>query len=551
MPTCGTKDKTLKLAFRIFTALIAILAVLFSAQRLIRWTSHGVVYVSCDGGFLADGTSPSGAFRTIQQALDRAMPGDTIRILDGVYNERLHLRRGGTDQTPLILEAANPGKVLVTWESPLADAVSGGWHDEGDGIFSALTTWPIYRIHRDEQSLYRVVYGGLPQLQKLVRRAAAWDSFCYESGRVYVWLSDGTMGKFAGLKTHRRAPEPREWGEFRAANLTIESSNVQIRGLRFEFGIGSSVMVMDADNVSISDCSFFGATYGVSTPSGHSAGQHVSLQKCLYHNYPQYGWRINWLSWAEIYVGYASSSLIGANADFVTVKDCVAVHFGDAVQVSNSGLSESPQAELIGNFFALGTDDAFEIEGPAKNIAVRDNLVYECHESLGLSPVELGPVTVTGNVFLHRKSGTNGAQVKLINRDGEDGVIQNIRIQNNLFVGDWLCWMAGKSRDVQITGNSFVVFHQADPPWPMGVIETDNLYFDRAALTVRENVSPAESAPEIATGIQAAIHGNAAFKASLAVILHASGPEWWNWKEHPATRDVSTDIDDIRRELAR
>ena len=199
---------------------------------------------------------------------------------------------------------------------------------------------------------------------------------------------------------------------------------------------------------------------------------------------------------------------------------------------------------------ALGTDDAFEIEGPAKNIDVRDNFVYECHESLGLSPVELGPVTVTGNVFLHRKNGTNGAQVKLINRDGEDGSPADIITQKNLFVGDWLCWMAGASHDVQITGNSFVVFHQADPPWPTGVIETDNLYLDCAALTVRESASSEESASEIATGIQAAIHGKAAFKASLAVIHHASGPEWWNWNEHPATRVVATEIDAIRRELA-
>lgn len=541
----------MKLAFRIFTTLIATLAVLFSAHRVIRWTTPGVVYVSCKSGLLADGTSATRAFPTIQQALDRAMPGDTIRILDGVYNERLHLRHGGTNQRPLILEAANPGKVLVTWESPLSDAVSGGWHDEGDGIFSALTTWPIYRIHRDEQSLYRVVYGGLPQLQKLVRRETAWDSFCYESGRVYVWLSGGTMNGLTFLKTHRRAPEPREWGEFRAANLTIESSNVQIRGMRFEFGIGSSVMVMDADNVEISECSFFGATYGLSTPSGNSAGQHVSLQKCLYHNYPQHSWRTNWLSWDEIYVGYASSSLISANADFVTVKDCVATHFGDAVQVSNTGLSRSPHAELIGNFFALGTDDAFEIEGPARNIDVLENLVYECHESLGLSPVELGPVTVTANVFLHRKNGTNGAQVKLINRDGQDGVIQNIKIQNNLFVGNWLCWMAGKSRDVHITGNSFVVFHQADPPWPNGVIETDNWYFDRAQLEIPENVASEESDSEIATAIQAAIHNNSSFKASLAIVFHVSGPGWWNWPEHLATRDVSTEIDHIRREVAR
>src|SRR5688572_7465259 len=46
--------------------------------------------------------------RTIQFAVDRARPGDTITVHPGIYPEPVRLRRGGTKGKPLVLRSARP-----------------------------------------------------------------------------------------------------------------------------------------------------------------------------------------------------------------------------------------------------------------------------------------------------------------------------------------------------------------------------------------------------------------------------------------------------------
>ena len=529
--------------FRLLTLLIAMAAALFSAQRTIRWSAPGIVYVSPDGAFLSDGRSPATAFRTIQRALDQAQPGDTIRVMDGVYFERLHVRRGGAVREPVIIEAANPRGAVISWECPLTDAVSGPWSDEGGDIFSAPTAWPIYRIHAGDATLYREPFGGIRKLRLLISRDHAWNSYCYEDGRVYVWLSEGTRAGLAAITTHRRVPEPREWGEFRSANITVEASHVELRGLSFRFGIGAGILLRNADFVDVSNSAFCGATYGVLTVPGNSSNLHLGLHQCLYHNYPQYHWRQGWLSWDEVYAGYSSSSLLATNVDHVTVNQCCVVHFGDGLRVSNKGDNEDSEAILSENLIALGTDDAFEIEGPARNVRIHHNLVYECHESLGLSPVEIGPVTVEGNLFVHRQDGLNGAQVKLINRKSAKENIRNVLLQENLFVGNWLCWSAGSVNDVRVTRNSFVVNRRAEPAWPAGVVEVGNDYFERSNIRLAANPSSiSDSEAEIAAGIQVACKQNSALASLSDLLRNSAGPDWWAGDKHPATLSVIRDL---------
>jgi len=94
--------------------------------------------------------------KTIQAAADRAMPGDTILIHDGLYRERIDPPRGGTCDTERITYQAVPGahpeirgsEEIKGWErvsgdvwkvtlpasffgdfNPFADEIRGGWFD--------------------------------------------------------------------------------------------------------------------------------------------------------------------------------------------------------------------------------------------------------------------------------------------------------------------------------------------------------------------------------------------------------------------------------------
>lgn len=535
------------LIVRCVAIIVAVCTLFASGRLLLRWTPPGVVYVSTRGSIFSDGRSPATAYGSIQQALDHALPGDRICVLSGTYQERLHFRRSGTVEQPVRLEAECPGAVTVTWECALESALNSQWRDEGDGIISAFVLWPIYRIRLGEVQLYREPFGGPEKLRQLILRPDARSSFCYHQERLWVWLDSASRDYRTELVTHPRAPEPQEWGEFRSANLTIEAEHVQVCGIDFQMGVGASVLLHQADQVQIADCAFSGANCGVMTLPDSGYERHVRLDRCLYQNYPQYSWRQKWLSWDELYAGYATSSLISSDWDQVTVSNCLVVHAGDGVRISNSGQRSTAQAIIDRNLIALGTDDAFEIEGPARNIRVTKNLVFEFHESLGLSPVEQGPVEIFENVFLHQQGGINGAQVKLINRKPDDRGIRNIRIQGNLFVGEWLCWSGGEVENVTVTQNAFVTNQKTDPPWPLGLHEAENVYLERKLPgTARSDTLVSAELAESMTRGYAASQTLPIISSEFPATV---GPVWWKADEHAATRGVLDGIRGILEEV--
>src|SRR5512133_1236173 len=53
--------------------------------------------------------APGGAIASIQAAVDRAGPGDTIVVHAGTYRESVQVRNSGTAKQPLVIAAA-PGE---------------------------------------------------------------------------------------------------------------------------------------------------------------------------------------------------------------------------------------------------------------------------------------------------------------------------------------------------------------------------------------------------------------------------------------------------------
>lgn len=84
------------------------------ALAVTAWAAaEGAVFVVAPSG---------GDFTRIQDALDAAQPGDTIRVRSGIYPETVVFRRGGAPGAPLVLEAW-PG------ERPILDGGSGSRPD--------------------------------------------------------------------------------------------------------------------------------------------------------------------------------------------------------------------------------------------------------------------------------------------------------------------------------------------------------------------------------------------------------------------------------------
>ncbi len=52
-------------------------------------------------------------YKTIQEAIDKALPGDTVRVRNGIYNESINIRNSGTRAKPITIEAFPGHKPVI------------------------------------------------------------------------------------------------------------------------------------------------------------------------------------------------------------------------------------------------------------------------------------------------------------------------------------------------------------------------------------------------------------------------------------------------------
>jgi len=71
------------------------------------------LYVSTEGEDVEGAGSREKPFRTLQFALDRALPGDRVRVEPGVYFDGVVLNHGGTKEQPLTVEGLSPDSVTL------------------------------------------------------------------------------------------------------------------------------------------------------------------------------------------------------------------------------------------------------------------------------------------------------------------------------------------------------------------------------------------------------------------------------------------------------
>ncbi len=530
----GISTRRFVISIRLPLLLIDILCVLtpimtalsLYAPVFLRSDSQSI-YISRQGSDWNGGRSEATAFATIQYALDRAQPGDRIFIAPGTYYERLHLRRGGTEKLPVSIKAITPGSVVITGERPENIPRGWAWREEGEGIFSTAIDQPVYRLNHSDFTCFRLPWGGSTALRKMVAKPGAWSAFCEENGRLYLYLKEGKHPATEELRTHRPAPAPREWGEFKSATVWIEADHVRLEGLHMDFGIGAAVHIGDADDVEIRDCVLTGSTFGVKSSGGEKPARRISIENCLYHNYPQYHWLKDWLSWDEVYSAYPSSSLASSVDAPLQVRNCLVTHAGDALQISPRANQDRMPTTMEGNWLAFCTDDAIEFDGDGCRIDVRNNLIYEAHQNLGFSPVTVGPIQVHNNLFAHARAGINGSQIKLINNRPSDRT-QNISVRENVFVGDWLCWYNDSFfSNVVIDSNQFYVRREASPPWP------------KTGVEVGEHQVVIQSEPQRPEDTLAAWYHRENQPDWVHTVLdRRPGPAWFRAEDHPATKDL-------------
>ena len=89
-----------------------------------------IIHVATTGSDDAPGTEER-PLRTIDRAARLAMPGDTVRVHEGTYRERIDPRRGGlSDRRRITYEAAPGERVVLKGSEAVTD-----WSDQGGGVW--------------------------------------------------------------------------------------------------------------------------------------------------------------------------------------------------------------------------------------------------------------------------------------------------------------------------------------------------------------------------------------------------------------------------------
>jgi alpha-N-arabinofuranosidase len=126
-----------------------VLSLLMSASLFAASAAAREYHVATSGDDKADGT-PETPLRTIQEAANRAMPGDVVTVHEGIYRERIDPPRGGEGDDKRITYQAAPGtKVVIkgsevvkgwekvehdTWKVVLPNSMFGDFNPYADEI---------------------------------------------------------------------------------------------------------------------------------------------------------------------------------------------------------------------------------------------------------------------------------------------------------------------------------------------------------------------------------------------------------------------------------
>lgn len=411
-------------------AVLALLSTLHYLQLPSGWLRRGVVHVAPDGfdGFL--GPSRRFAVRTLQRAAEIAEPGETILVWPGIYREEVHLRRGGRPGQPLVLRAAVPGQAVISGAAEPAVLASWRWRSLGGHLWSTPVGWRVDGLRWRGVAAYRSL--SLPHLRRICGRAGAWPAFHANGRALWLCLPDGARPRREALEVRRPMPLRQRSGGHQVASLWIEAPHVEVRDLRFDFVVMAAIQLWDTWDVRLEGNQFVDADVAINDNPSLRWPRAITVRHNFSTCQPLYDWsRRGWLRWDELYA-YSNCSLVWLRGRDIVVERNVISQAGDAIKLSPEGGVNRAANNLI----VETTDDAFELDGAARDLVVQHNLIFNPFVALASSPVRVGPVWIRDNTIVQFPSEAPAGHGVLLKLMG--GPSQRLTLKGNVYVGSRL-----------------------------------------------------------------------------------------------------------------
>jgi hypothetical protein len=230
---------------------------------LVPSAAARTLYVAPNGHDRNNGTSPATALRTIQTAVNRLRPGETLILAPGEYLQQFVVRQSGTAGQPITIRAAVPGY------SVLRGSVRVDGFTKVEGTRFTYARRMPEAVHRVIELDSKTIHLEAPALADMdqFRRSFLHDA---TSGMLYVHTSDGASADehalaasilsgngiavtgshvhIEGLVVRDFCPDGRQ-SAGRGFGIRLEGSNHQIRNCTLLYNGGG--ISVHAENIII------------------------------------------------------------------------------------------------------------------------------------------------------------------------------------------------------------------------------------------------------------------------------------------------------------
>jgi hypothetical protein len=360
------------------------------------------LHVSASGASPLDGAPADVIFRTIQEAVDAARPGDVVTVAAGLYRERPAIHdKLGTSEAPIWIVAEQRGAVIIsdTWQE--AEEGKVAWTHEGDGVYAApCFSRPYIGEHAGDFLMAYLskedltadtieAYSAIARENRVIKKPPYGFAFVPTENRLYVRLRDGADPNGQSIRFTKKLARPTITAE-RCHHLILDGFIIEGAG-----NIQAVLFDDDSMDVTVRNCVFRLARHGVRCPPN------TILDTCTYHyvGFDRWSRDLYALDGTEnhgvfvlvkayyhakaVGAGKRGNALLEGSLDFgrnfaptstnLLIDNCL---IGPCFDGSRIG--EFNNSRIRNTVFVECRDDGFQNEGPKKGIRAKNNRIHDC-----------------------------------------------------------------------------------------------------------------------------------------------------------------------------
>ena len=414
----------------------------------LQFTPALVLHVNDDAPASGDG-SAAAPFRTIQEAVNRAVPGTQVLVADGIYREAVTFPASGNANQWIQVKAEGSGAILDGSENRTGKIWTP--HPSKGRVWFMKLAAPISYLARDQKRFYN--YDDLSGLMQSrghgrVTIEEGWY-FDANTSRLYIRSKDDPSRHNWQIPrlSHAFDVNGRDW-------LWIEGFEMQFYGARYS---GCGVCAQNASHLVIRRNKIHNLHLGIFTywTGGEDRGNDIRIE---YNEI--YDPAVNEFPWQATKGSSMEGTGIIVRGHIGAIVRGNEVHnFFNGIYTGSSASNalENPavafDADIYDNYIHHISDDGLEPEGACVNQRFRNNIVDRMLIGVSLAPITQGPTWVLRSTFTNFTSSPikwasnpdgivffyhNTSWTNATNLNGMSMItpVRNTVMRNNIFQGN-------------------------------------------------------------------------------------------------------------------